>query len=224
VLGCNRYLSWCCPVLQGAEHDRESVNPAKIKFCPGFHYSLAINQTIFCSAAVRILVPTNEHFISSVKASQFRGHVKFGAEILKWHRPTEDDGEGLVVQCRKRPWQQKHQKNKTARNSQLVYSHKMHRNPTFMLHLQYIQVKPKLMVHPTCRDGQSCTAVTLAIAQHHAVNHYVYTVTSLSLNCFMNADCEMPYRPTKMFSTKSSKNNQRLILQLPAVTPSSARL
>ena len=35
-----------CSVLQGAEHGRESVNPAKMKLCPGFHKPLASKQAI----------------------------------------------------------------------------------------------------------------------------------------------------------------------------------
>jgi len=35
-----------CTVLQGAEHGRESVNPAKMKLCPGFHKPLASKQAI----------------------------------------------------------------------------------------------------------------------------------------------------------------------------------
>ena len=35
-----------CSVPQGAEHGRESVNPAKMNLCPGFHNLLASKQTI----------------------------------------------------------------------------------------------------------------------------------------------------------------------------------
>jgi len=43
-----------CPVPQRAEHGRQSVNPAKMKLCPGFPF--ASQQKIVCSVAVRILV------------------------------------------------------------------------------------------------------------------------------------------------------------------------
>ena len=34
-----------CSVPQGAEHGRESVNPAKMKLCPDFHNPFAPKQT-----------------------------------------------------------------------------------------------------------------------------------------------------------------------------------
>jgi len=34
-----------CSVPQGAEHGRESVNPAKMKLCSGFHNPFVSEQT-----------------------------------------------------------------------------------------------------------------------------------------------------------------------------------
>jgi len=47
----NRYQSWFCPIPQGAEDDRQSVNPAKMKLCSVFYNPFQSKQTILCSAA-----------------------------------------------------------------------------------------------------------------------------------------------------------------------------
>jgi len=49
VVGRNWYVvNVVYPVPQGAKHDRESVNEAKMKLCSGFHNSFASKQTIVC--------------------------------------------------------------------------------------------------------------------------------------------------------------------------------
>ena len=44
-----------CSVPQGAEHGRESVNPAKMKLCPGVHNPFASKQTTVGDQAMKLL-------------------------------------------------------------------------------------------------------------------------------------------------------------------------
>jgi len=70
------------PVPQGAEHDRESVTPAKMKLCPGFRNPIASKRTVGFSAAVRIFVSSKSRNSIFSKPSRFRSHVKCGDEAL----------------------------------------------------------------------------------------------------------------------------------------------
>jgi len=44
-----------CSVPQGAEHGRESINPAKMKHCLGFHNPFPSTQTSGCITLQRRL-------------------------------------------------------------------------------------------------------------------------------------------------------------------------
>jgi len=90
-----------CPVPQEAERGRESVKPAKMKFCPGFHNPLASKKTLVCSRAVCISVPRKSQFsifhkdrlevmcnVVEKPSRMVQKYSKCGAEILKGQRPA----------------------------------------------------------------------------------------------------------------------------------------
>jgi len=80
-----------CPVPQGAEHDSESVNPAKTKLCPCFHNPFASKQTTVCSPAVRFLVPRKSQFSNFRKGQPLEKLCAL--QRRKGDRPAADVGE-----------------------------------------------------------------------------------------------------------------------------------
>ena len=69
-----------CPVPQGPEHGRESVNPAYMKPVPGFHNRFASKQTYVAPQKYDFWWEGKPKVPSSVKASHLRGHAHCGGE------------------------------------------------------------------------------------------------------------------------------------------------
>jgi len=89
-----------CPGPLRAGRDGESVNPAKMKLCPGCHDHFASKQTIFY-LQMSALVPRQSHFSIFRKGQPVErsGEVRWrnfqifkcGAKIFKRHWPVGDD-------------------------------------------------------------------------------------------------------------------------------------
>jgi len=122
-----------CPVPQGAEHDRERVNPAIMKLCPGFHNAFAFNQTIVYSAAVRILVSRKSHFSNFCKGQPLKRSCAVWWKKLHmlsevWCNPERAPAccrwwrRDLLTQCRCKAKRPRQQKTKTIKQQETVNS------------------------------------------------------------------------------------------------------
>jgi len=76
VLGLNECLSSFCPVAQGAEHDRENVNPAKKTLL------CVSKQTIFAVQQLVLQCQEKALLQSSVKTNRLRDRVKCGGKTF----------------------------------------------------------------------------------------------------------------------------------------------
>jgi len=71
-----------CSVPQGAERGRESVNPAKMTLCPGFHNPYASKQTTVALQEFIFLFQEEVNSPTSAKASRLRSHAHCGVQCF----------------------------------------------------------------------------------------------------------------------------------------------
>ena len=82
-----------CSVPQGAEFGRESVNPAKMKLCLGFHNPFASKQTIVALWQFIFLCQEEVNSPTSAKASHLRSHAHCGVQSFTSCAGAFHDGE-----------------------------------------------------------------------------------------------------------------------------------
>jgi len=117
-----------CPVPQGAENSRESVNPAKMKLCPDFHNPFASKRTTVALHQYVFWCQEEVNSPTSAKASRLRSYAHCGvqsfkscaetfhdgAEKLQGRRPAAYDGEEsfwCIFPAKERGSKQVHKKN-----------------------------------------------------------------------------------------------------------------
>jgi len=84
-----------CSVPQGAEHGRESVNPPKMKLCPGFQHPFTSKQTIV--ALLQFVVLCREvKSPTSAKTNRLRSHAHCGVQSFTSSPEAFHDGEEIL--------------------------------------------------------------------------------------------------------------------------------